>query len=114
MSRHEIEHPKYAIALGWDRPLNTFFCTVSEPDPETEEEKILIWIGGGKVGEYQDARLFLEEVQKQMDEKKIADVTLPDSFVATLEQDQRAEGEGFQQRSLAIQKFVLDGQKDIV
>jgi antirestriction protein len=112
MSRHKIEHSQYEIAIGWDRALNTFFCTVSDPEAENDKEKMLIGMGTD-VGEYQNARQFLEEVKQRITKHDIADIVFPDSFVERLKQEQRDEGEGFQERSSAIRKWVLENQKKL-
>ncbi|WP_375383183.1 hypothetical protein [uncultured Sphingomonas sp.] len=48
MSRHVFPGHTGAtsVALGWDRPLSTFFVQVFRPDPDEEgEETSFIWTG---------------------------------------------------------------------
>ena len=40
MSRHTFAGPAgVSVAIGWDRPLDTFYVQVSRPDPEDEGER---------------------------------------------------------------------------
>jgi hypothetical protein len=48
MSRHVFTglQGKNTVAIGWDRPLETFFVQVMRPHPEMEgEDDILFWKG---------------------------------------------------------------------
>ena len=48
MSRHVFTGLRSAtsVAIGWDRPLETFFVQVLAPHPEMEgEDEILFWRG---------------------------------------------------------------------
>lgn len=48
MSRHVFTglQGENTVAIGWDRPLDTFFVQVMRPDPEIDgEDEILFWRG---------------------------------------------------------------------
>ena len=48
MSRHVFTglQQENTVAIGWDRPLETFFVQVMRPDPQMEgEDEILFWKG---------------------------------------------------------------------
>lgn len=47
MSRHTFAGPAgVSVAIGWDRPLDTFYVQVSRPDPEDEgERETFVWEG---------------------------------------------------------------------
>jgi len=41
MSRHTFAGDAgVSVAIGWDRPLDTFYVQVSRPDPEEEGERV--------------------------------------------------------------------------
>lgn len=87
MTQHQIKHDLYEIRIGWDTPLNTFFCSALDPNQD-DEEQVLIWIGTN-FDEYQNARQFLDGLKQQMEKHGITDVIFPDSLVETLEREQR-------------------------
>lgn len=47
MSRHTFVGPAgVSVAIGWDRPLETFYVQVSRPDPEDPSERdTFVWKG---------------------------------------------------------------------
>lgn len=47
MSRHTFAGTAgVSVAIGWDRPLDTFYVQVSRPDPEDEgERETIVWEG---------------------------------------------------------------------
>ncbi|KAF2857183.1 MULTISPECIES: hypothetical protein [Sphingomonas] len=47
MSRHTFVGPAgVSVAIGWDRPLETFYVQVSRPDPEDPGERdTFVWKG---------------------------------------------------------------------
>ena len=45
MSRHEFEHDGVRLAIGWDRPLATFFLTVWTGAETDEEDGPSLWLG---------------------------------------------------------------------
>ncbi len=49
MSRHEIEarDGRYAVAVGWDRPLNSYFCQVEDLAATDDAEAVILWLGAG-------------------------------------------------------------------
>jgi hypothetical protein len=109
MSRHEIGNERYAVTLGWDRPMDTFFATVFDRKDDRDCEEALIWLGND-VGEYQEASLLLDCLRQEMRQQGIANVEIPDSIAQTLEEDKQHEGKGFAERPLEIQRFVLENQ----
>jgi hypothetical protein len=106
MSRYLFENNRYAITIGWDSPLNTFFATVFDNERESEFFEPLIWLGT-QVGEYPDVHQFLSTLSQKMSENDIINITFPDNLTETLESDHKREGEGFKKRPTEIQNFVL-------
>lgn len=47
MSRYKIEckNPAFDVFVGWDRPLETFFGQVLNPEAETDLEMVVLWCG---------------------------------------------------------------------
>jgi hypothetical protein len=48
MSRHEIESfaKRYEVAVGWDRPLNTYFAQVKDlEDTDEDSDPLIVWVG---------------------------------------------------------------------
>lgn len=47
MSRHTFDGPAgISVAIGWDRPLETFYVQVSRPDPnDLGERDTFVWNG---------------------------------------------------------------------
>lgn len=41
MSCHFVEHEKYLISFGWDRPMNTFFAKVEDTTKSSDETPLL-------------------------------------------------------------------------
>ncbi|MHB0671733.1 hypothetical protein [Roseomonas mucosa] len=49
MSRHDIpaRQPGLTIAIGWDRPMDTFFAQVlRDAAGDDAEDTVLLWLGG--------------------------------------------------------------------
>ena len=50
MSRYEFLPPRWpdhiALAIGWDRPLNTFFAQVMDYSKGEDDDCVLVWVGG--------------------------------------------------------------------
>lgn len=112
MSRYLFENNRYAINIGWDSPLNTFFATVFDNEHENYLDKPLIWLGT-QVGEYPNVHPFLHVLSQKMNENGIIDIALPDDLAETLEEDQQREGEGFKERPTKLQNFVLKNRNFI-
>jgi hypothetical protein len=112
MSMYLFENNRYAINIGWDSPLNTFFATVFDNKHENYLDEPLIWLGT-QVGEYPDVHQFLSTLSQKMSENGIIDITFPDNLTETLESDQKREGEGFNKRPTEIQNFVLKSRNFI-
>ncbi len=48
MSRHELVplNPAHEVAVGWDRPLHTFFAQVLDVEAdEDSDDRMILWIG---------------------------------------------------------------------
>jgi hypothetical protein len=47
MSRYTIPalDPAFTIAIGWDRPLSTFFAIVTDERLNDDDDRVLLWIG---------------------------------------------------------------------
>jgi hypothetical protein len=47
MSRYTITalDPALTVVIGWDRPLSTFFATVTDERIDDDEDRLLLWIG---------------------------------------------------------------------
>ncbi|NER93521.1 MAG: hypothetical protein F6J86_06740 [Symploca sp. SIO1B1] len=106
MSRHYIEHQRYNITLGWDRPLNTFFATIIDEEQKNDFDEPLLWMGVSP-GEYTDIHHFLKLLKQTMQEQGIENVDIPESFADKLREDQMKQGQGFQERPTEIQNLVL-------
>lgn len=81
MSRHTFPGKGGAseVAIGWDRPLATFFVQVFRPDPlEAGEETAFIWVGTD-IGELPTAAAAISIAAPHAD--------LPGTLGATLETD---------------------------
>lgn len=81
MSRHDFPGKGVAssVAIGWDRPLATFFVQVMQPHPRIDgEEATYIWKGTAP-GELPTAAAAIEVARPFAD--------LPDDIGATLETD---------------------------
>ncbi len=87
MSRYKIQspNPNLEIVVGWDSPLNTYFCIIEDlsiEPPENEEDEeidpIVLWVGSNY-----DEVLSLEDLCD-----KIADyATIPSDILDKLKQD---------------------------
>ena len=110
MSRYLFENNRYAINIGWDSPLNTFFATVFDNEHENYLDEPLIWLGT-QVGEYPDIHQFLSTLSQKMSENGIINIAFSDDLAETIEEDQRREGEGFKERPTEIQDLVLKIRK---
>lgn len=101
MSRHVFPGHTGAtsVALGWDRPLTTFFVQVFRPDPEENgEEMSFIWKGTAP-GELPSPAAAIEIARPW--------ATLPDDIARTLELDRlktSATGDGVAQ--VAAKRWV--------
>ena len=80
MSRHTFPGKAgTTVAIGWDRPLGTFFIHVTKPHPEEEgETDTLVWLGT-IFGELPTAAAAIAVAASYAD--------LPDTLGATLETD---------------------------
>ncbi len=80
MSRHTFAgHAGTTVAIGWDRPLATFYVQVSRPDPEDEgERETFIW-EGTMAGELPTAAAAIAIATPHAE--------LPDDLGSTLETD---------------------------
>ncbi len=105
MSRHVFPGHTGAtsVALGWDRPRNTFFVQVFRPDPDEEgEETSFIWKGTA-IGELSSPAAAIEIARPW--------ATLPDDIGRTLELDRlktSATGGGLAQ---ATAKRWIEGRR---
>jgi hypothetical protein len=106
MSRHVFPGRDGAtsVALGWDRPLNSFFAQAFRPDPEEEgEEMSFIWRGTSP-GELATPAAAIDLVRAYAD--------LPEDLARTLELDRlKASGtaDGIAQ---ARAKRWIEGNRD--
>ena len=50
MSRHTIPSPipNITVTVGWDRPLQTYFAQVTRDHTATDQDTVLLWIGGSR------------------------------------------------------------------
>lgn len=113
MSRYQIQHGVYCIAVGWDRPLDTYFAIVEDiTDEEAEEELVSI---GMMPGEYRDVETFTQALQKALSEKGIDDFTLPPDILSRLEADYRDNppGTGTAEKSPEVQRMLQNYQRFI-
>jgi hypothetical protein len=78
MSRHTIAHPTLHIVVGFDPPLQSFFCTVDDLS-KSEEEQELLWEGCTP-----KALTTLDQLQAVL----AAYAVLPEAVCAQLVQDQ--------------------------
>jgi hypothetical protein len=80
MSRHNFTgRTGEIIAIGWDRPLRSFFVQVSRPHPtRAGNSRMLEWVGTA-VGELTIAAEAIDIARRYTD--------LPDTLAATLETD---------------------------
>jgi hypothetical protein len=80
MSRHSFAGKAgTTVAIGWDRPLATFFVHVSRPDPSDEDEtETIVWEGTAR-GELPSAAAAIAIAAPYAD--------LPSTLGATLETD---------------------------
>jgi hypothetical protein len=80
MSRHTFAgRAGTTVAIGWDRPLGSFFVQVTKPHPEEEgETDMLVWLGT-IFGELPTAAAAIAVAASHAD--------LPDTLGATLETD---------------------------
>lgn len=101
MSRHVFPGHTGAtsVALGWDRPLNTFYVQVFRPDPADEaEETSFIWKGTA-IGELSSPAAAIEIARPW--------ANLPDDLGRTLELDRlktSATGDGVAQ--IATKRWI--------
>ncbi|WP_289009531.1 hypothetical protein [uncultured Thermomonospora sp.] len=102
MSRHTIPNPPGTpdgreITVGWDRPLETFFAMAFDrppaDDPDGDDIEVF-WHGTtrGEITTIDDLRALLDR----------HGITLPDHIADQLEQDRRAEGNGWAGRPAAL------------
>ena len=49
MSRHAVPSfdARYEIAVGWDRPLNSYFAQVEDMHADDDEDPVVVWVGAG-------------------------------------------------------------------
>ncbi len=47
MNRYRIPgtHPQHEVIVGWDNPLQTFFCTVHDTSRKEDEPHLILWRG---------------------------------------------------------------------
>lgn len=54
MSRHQLKSlPRYEVFVGWDPPLQTWFCQVYDRT-RSETENPFIWLGPGRLVSWLD------------------------------------------------------------
>ena len=86
MSRIEIEHDSFEIAIGWDSPLDTFFGTIIDPTAE-EGNEVVAWLGMTN-GEYRDVDSFVRAFETRLDQLGIVDKNLSTGQIDELQQAQ--------------------------
>jgi len=80
MSRHTFAgRAGTTVAIGWDRPLQTFFVQVTKPDPTDEDETVMVVWSGTDRAELPTAADALAIAASYAD--------LPETLGATLETD---------------------------
>lgn len=103
MSRHTFAgHASTTVAVGWDRPLGTFFVQVSRPHPTLKgESQIVAWLGTDN-GELSTAAAALKVAADYAD--------LPSDLGATLETDRmKTLGQSDGPAQVAARRFRRDG-----
>lgn len=103
MSRHTFAgHAGTTVAVGWDRPLGTFFVQVSRPHPTLKgESQIVAWLGTDN-GELPTAAAALKVAANYAD--------LPSDLGATLETDRmKTLGQSDGPAQAAARRFRRDG-----
>lgn len=97
MSRYRIPHPNpaYEVIVGWDNPLQTFFCQVIDESVPMHEDHVLYW-QGTTPGAIPTVDALAELMSGY--------VTLTDAEKGRLVQDQqqRTEPTAFQRRMLGL------------
>ncbi|MEO0869823.1 MAG: hypothetical protein AAFY17_15575 [Cyanobacteria bacterium J06642_11] len=108
-SRHQIEHDKYDVWVGWDSSLDTFFATVEDLELDEEDGAILVWIGTVP-GEYRDIQTFKTAFTVQLEANGIADATITDELAQQLQADydKSPPGAGTMRKTQAMQSFLND------
>jgi|LakMenEpi03Aug12_release.lakeMendotaPanAssembly.Ray.scaffolds.fasta_scaffold1355937_2 hypothetical protein len=103
MSRHTFAgHAGTTLAVGWDRPLGTFFVQVSRPHPTLKGESEIIAWHGTDDGELATAAAALEIAADYAD--------LPGDLGATLETDRmKTLGQANGPVQIAAQRFRHNG-----
>ena len=104
MSRHSFAgRSGETVAIGWDRPLRTFFVQVSMPHPtKAGESKMLDWVGAEE-GELTTAAEAIEIAKTYAD--------LPDTLAATLETDRmKTLGQSDGPAQIAARRFRRDSR----
>ncbi len=81
--------------VGWDRPLDTFFAMgIDPPSGPDGEEHLAFWIG--------ISLRDIPTIAALRDRLAALGITLPDEIADQLEQDRRAEGNGWAGRPAAL------------
>lgn len=80
MSRHIIQNKVTGdVIVGWDNPLNTFFCQIFDCDAYDEDEELILQIGQS-FSEYCDIEKFKKELEKH-------NIILTEEMIEILEND---------------------------
>ena len=102
MSRHEFvgKAGTTKVALGWDRPLATFFVQIFRPDDEEKgDDTAFLWVGTAP-GELPTATSAIAIAKPY--------ANLPDGFAATLETDRiKTLGTSDGERQIAVKRHLF-------
>lgn len=88
MSRRFFEHREFAIIVGWDRPLSTFFGQVEKYEDDSAYPVNLIDMGGPTDNSYTDITKFHEAFKQRLLEIGIDDFALTQQQLVHLLADQ--------------------------
>ncbi|MEU8376109.1 hypothetical protein AB0C22_23715 [Micromonospora sp. NPDC048894] len=90
MSRHDLtplpQFARHEVAVGWDRPLRTYFAVVTDPDIDDETAEGATPLHLGAAEQVTDPAVIIEAVRPY--------AHIPDDLHATLQADRDREGLG--------------------